>query len=67
MSYQNTLEHVGKASDDLVIFDSLLTMVERVNKLVSLFLFLLQSGGREELLPRSQDPGHSQSESENSP
>ena len=27
MSYQNTLEHVGKASDDLVIFDSLLTMV----------------------------------------
>lgn len=39
MSYQNTLEHVGKASDDLVIFDSLLTMVERVNKLVSLFLF----------------------------
>lgn len=39
MSYQNTLEHVGKASDDLVIFDSLLTMVERVNKLVSLFPF----------------------------
>ncbi|CBK23497.2 uncharacterized protein [Blastocystis hominis] len=34
ISYQNTLEHVGKASDDLVIFDSLLTMVERVNKLV---------------------------------
>ena len=37
MSYQNTLERVGKARDDLVIFDSLLTMVERVNKLVPLF------------------------------
>ena len=42
MSYQSTLEHVGKASDDLVIFDSLLTMAERVTKLV-LFLSFYNS------------------------
>lgn len=45
ISLQTTKDQVDKAYEDIIVFDNLVTLVERVNELVCLVTILLLIGG----------------------
>lgn len=64
ITLKKTHEHIDKAYDDVVIFDNLLLLTERVMNLVLDCVFVSRIGERREILPRAEDPGYVENESE---
>lgn len=64
ISLQTTKDQVDKAYEDIIVFDNLVTLVERVNELVCLVTILLLIGGWREILPGAKDIGHLEKESQ---